>query len=85
MDDGRRRLDDLLFERATAGLEATEAAELERLLAEHPYVERDTYERAAAAVCLGSIDASEPLPPSLRSKLDAAAAMFLANAPGSGR
>lgn len=85
MSAADRRLDELLLEHATIGLGAAESAELERLLARYPDVDRDAYERAAAAVCLASLDTSAALPDSLRARLEQQAAVFIANAAAAGR
>jgi hypothetical protein len=77
--DARRRLDQLLLARATGSPSAVEREELARLLAAHPGIDYDTYERAAAAICLATIDTGETMPPSLRNNLEVAAATFVAN------
>ena len=76
----RRRLDDLLLARAIESPSTAEAEELARLLAANPNVDHDAFERAAAAVCLATLDTSEPLPSALRAKLERHAATFLASA-----
>jgi len=80
MRDLRRRLDELLLARATGSAGAVELEELARLLAEHPDIDDDAYERAAAAICLATLDTAEPMPPSLRDKLQRKAAEFVASA-----
>lgn len=85
MSDATRKLDDLLLERAAAGLDAPQLAQLERLLGAHPDIDSDVYERAAAAVVLASLDTSEPLPASLREKLERQAAAFAAERPAARR
>lgn len=80
MHSARQRLDRLLLARATTGLRSAEAAELARLMAAHPDVDQDAYDRAAAAVCLATIDTSEAMPDSLRAKLERQATAFLAGA-----
>jgi hypothetical protein len=67
-----------LLARTTEHLSEAEAAELARLLAAHPEVEPDGYERAAAAVCLAAVDTRLPLPAALRAKLERRAAEFVA-------
>jgi anti-sigma-K factor RskA len=63
------RLGDLLAQEATEGLDASERAELDRLLGAHPGADRGALERTAAAVMLaGTLDA-EPLPAALRGRL----------------
>jgi hypothetical protein len=71
-----RRLD-LLCDRALAGLDAEEAAELDRLLAEAGLAEGDdALDLAAAAVDLGCIDEPlEELPAALRAKVETAAGL----------
>ena len=79
MRDAHKRLDELLLARATGSSSAVELEELARLLAAHPDIDQDAYERAAAAVCLATLDTGESMPPSLRSKLERAAAAFVAS------
>jgi hypothetical protein len=69
--DSLARLDELLLERATGGLDAAEEAALRALLAAHPEVDEYRYERAAAAVLLASLTAIEPMPASVKRKLAA--------------
>lgn len=80
MRDSRLKLDELLLKRAVGSLTDAEEAELERLCATHPDCDPDVYERAAAAVCLAALDTREPLPETLRSKLERQAAAFVAGA-----
>jgi hypothetical protein len=77
--DARKNLDELLLARATGSASAVELEELARLLAAHPDIDEDAYDRAAAAICLATLDTAEPMPPSLRSKLELAAAAFVAS------
>jgi hypothetical protein len=81
--DARQRLDDLLLTRATQGLDAGEAQELERLLAAAAEVDEGSYERAAAAVCLAVLGGRSGLPSSVRARLERSAAE-LARAPPEG-
>jgi hypothetical protein len=81
----RNRLDDLLLARATEGLDAAAAAELERLLAAEPSDEDGGYERAAAAVCLAVLGARSALPSHVRARIQAAASGFPPAAPRSKR
>jgi hypothetical protein len=67
------RLDELLVARATQALTAAETKELERLLAARPDVDAESYERAAAAVCLAALRAPSEMPGSLRRGLARAA------------
>jgi hypothetical protein len=72
-----RRLE-LLCDRALAGLDAAEAAELDRLLAEAGEVDPLDLDLAAAAIDLGAFDEPlEPLPASLRARIEASAAEHL--------
>jgi hypothetical protein len=68
--DARQRLDDLSIARATEGLGVAEAAELNRLLAAHPYFDAGAYERAAAAVCLAVLGNGRAMPRTLRARLE---------------
>ena len=60
---------DLLIQRATTGLGAAEAAELDALLARYPDADREAFEPAVAALTLGAGGARAPLPPALRARL----------------
>jgi hypothetical protein len=77
------RLSDLLADRATQRLSAAEAAELIALLASCPDVDEHAFDRAAAAVDLSSIAGEyEPLPPSVRARVDRSAVAWLAQRKG---
>jgi hypothetical protein len=69
-----QRLDDLLFAQATEGISEAEARELEGLLAAHPKVDAQSYERAAAAVSLALLGTRRSLPSRLRERLERSAA-----------
>ena len=62
MSASSRRIDDLLLTRAIDGLSAAETRELEALLALHPRVDAEAYERAAAAICLAALGAHPAMP-----------------------
>lgn len=66
-DDARAR--DLLADRALQGLGSDEQHELDALLRRHPELDDDSFELAAAAIDLACTDVTEPLPPSLRSRI----------------
>lgn len=68
------RLMELLAVRAIEGLDAAGAAELERLLKEHPGIDANALDRAASAVWMepGAAD-MEPLPAGVRDRILAAA------------
>ena len=71
------RMLQLLADRATEGVEWTEAAEIDVWLTMNPDIDADAFERAAAAVALTRTPVSdESLPPSLRGKLLGDAAAF---------
>ncbi len=75
------RLHELLADEATVGLDASEQAELEALLARHPDADRDALARVAAEVALSGLpDVPTQLPPALRGRLEADAASFFAAA-----
>jgi anti-sigma factor RsiW len=79
MTTPRERIDALLVDEVTDGLDATARAELEALLAEHPDVDRYGFERVAAAVFLtAGATLHERMPATLRSKLTVAAERALA-------
>jgi hypothetical protein len=64
------RLLELLADRAAFGLTSTEAVELQRLLAQHPDVDADQFDRLAASIDLSLGDAHPaPLPEALRDKI----------------
>ncbi|MBK7876146.1 MAG: anti-sigma factor [Planctomycetes bacterium] len=68
--DGRARLDALLVDRATQGLSTVEARELDQLAAQHPDVDCDAYDVAAAALHLHmSSRETEALPAHLRQRI----------------
>jgi hypothetical protein len=75
------RLDELLVARATEGLTVVEERELEQLLASQPEVDRNGYERAAAAVCLAVLGAPAVMPRGLRERLARSAESFAAQLP----
>jgi hypothetical protein len=75
------RLVELLVQRATEGLSANEQIELNRLLAQGNYTDADQFEATAAALMLASAPEDEPLPDSLRSRLEQQADAFIAAAP----
>lgn len=69
----RQRVWDLLADEATQGLDASQKLELQRLLAEHPDIDPDALQLAAAASDLalfsGRWSASEALPASLHPRV----------------
>jgi anti-sigma-K factor RskA len=73
----RERLEDLLVQRATEGIDAREADELARLLDRNPEVDAQAFDRVAAVVHAACLPRAEPLPPRLRARLDAAASRFV--------
>jgi hypothetical protein len=75
------RLVELLVQRATEGLSANEQVELNRLLAEGKYSDAEQFEATAAALLLASSLENEPMPSSLRSRLEQQADAFSAKAP----
>jgi hypothetical protein len=70
MTTQRERIDALLVDEATEGLDVVARLELEQLLAKHPEVDRYGFQRAAAIAFLAACRAqTEEMPSSLRSKL----------------
>lgn len=63
-----QRLEELLAQQATEGLNQAEENELAKLLAKWPHVDEETFEYAAASVALNT--PAVPLPASLREKLE---------------
>lgn len=82
--DTRDRVEQLLAERATEGLDADRAAELDRLLAAHPEWADDTFDLAAAAIDQALSGPPEAMPGELRDRLVATAAGFSATRSSSG-
>lgn len=72
------RLADLLTQRATEGLTASERLELERLLKCHGCPDGDVIDRTAASLLLAGTLEPEALPEHLRNRLNAAADAFIA-------
>jgi hypothetical protein len=71
----QERLDDLLVEQALFGLSTSDEQELRRLLAQHPDLDPEATERAAAAAVLAMVGpASASMPASLRAKVIAQSA-----------
>jgi len=80
------RLQDLLADRAIVGLDAPEAEELRRLLAEEDTALReDEFDLAAAALTLALGVEEEPLPERLRERLERAAGEFVPSTPAAPR
>lgn len=71
------RLVDLLVKQTSEGITVAEQSELERLLGQHPGADAQLMERVAAAVALAGNLPSEPLPASLRARIEAQAAREL--------
>lgn len=70
MRSNRQEIEDLLFEAATDGLNASDAVRLETLLAANPDVDRGAFERAVALVLLAACGSvQEQMPPALRRSL----------------
>lgn len=65
----RDRLWELLADRATQGLSQAEARELDALLAQHPDVDPDSMDLAAAAVDLAIAESADAMPASLKSRI----------------
>jgi hypothetical protein len=66
-------LDELLLRRATEGLSRVETARLDELLAAHPDVDDFGYDLAAAAVLLGALSQTEPMPEHVKQRIAAGA------------
>jgi hypothetical protein len=74
----RRQIDELLVRRATEGLSPQEEVQLDVLLARHPQIDRDAFERAAATVFLAACaEPSARMPEGVRARLRGAAASML--------
>jgi hypothetical protein len=72
------RREELLIDRALAGLDASEAAELQASSSDED--DDEAFDRAAAAIDLGCFDApSEPLPEALRARIEASLPEVLAS------
>lgn len=73
------RLVDLLVKQASEGVTAAEQTEIDRRLAAHPDADRDSIARTAAALTLAADFNEEPLPGTLRERLHAEGARWLAS------
>ena len=62
------RLVELLVQRATDGLNASERVELNRLLGQEQYSDSEQFEQTAAALLLAGCPEDEPLPEDLRER-----------------
>lgn len=69
MSAGVDRIQELLAEKAIHGLPSDQSAELDRLLRFAPEWNDESYERAAAAIDLAFDEGAEPLPDSLRARI----------------
>jgi hypothetical protein len=65
----RKRLDCLLAERATHGLDHESGLELAALLAAQPELDDDRYDVAAAALEVALTVPHEPMPPAVKRRL----------------
>ena len=68
------RLFDLLTKQATEGVTSTEKSELDRLLAQYPDAHSQLIDRVVASVMLAGHLPDEPLPASLRARIESQAA-----------
>ena len=75
MSAANERLDALLVQRATEGLDAREISELDRLIRQHPHIDPHAFDRAAAALHVACLRGAA-VPARVRAKLDAAANDF---------
>jgi anti-sigma-K factor RskA len=75
------RLFDLLTKQATEGVTSTEKSELNRLLAQYPDADSQLIDRIVASVMLAGDLTDEPLPTSLRARIESQAARELPSAP----
>ena len=66
----QERMQQLLADRATEGLDAAEASELDLCLAAHPNQDEEDFERAAAAINLATLPLmADSLPSALRDRI----------------
>jgi len=72
------RLADLLARQVTEGLSDADQLELQELLAAHPEADPEALETTAASVLLAGDFAIEPMPDSLRQRMDTVADGFIA-------
>jgi anti-sigma-K factor RskA len=75
------RLFDLLTKQAIEGVTATEKSELDRLLAKYPDADSQLIDRIVASVMLAGDLPDEPLPASLRARIESQAVRELPGAP----
>lgn len=78
MASARHEVETLLALRAVGDLDATEETRLEAMLARHPDLDDDGFERAAAALTLALVPAAPEIPPSLEARLASAAEQWAA-------
>ncbi|MHC5029098.1 MAG: anti-sigma factor, partial [Planctomycetota bacterium] len=77
--NGPERTLELLADRATQGLSAPESRECEALLAEHPELDDELMDMAAAALDLAWLEpAAEPLPTAVTQRVEGAAVRWMA-------
>lgn len=69
MSASSRRLEMLLVDHATEGLDPISQAEMRSLLSQSPGLDPESFELAAAAIELACDLCEDPLPSSLRSRL----------------
>jgi anti-sigma-K factor RskA len=76
------RLFDLLTKQATEGVTSTEKSELDRLLAQYPDADSQLIDRVVASVMLAGHLPDEPLPATLRARIESQAARELPRTAG---
>jgi hypothetical protein len=74
-----RAIEALLVKRATEGLKDDERIELKRLMRAASVPDTDAFERAAAAIHAGRVEASARLPEGLRQRLERQGIEYLAS------
>jgi len=77
------RVMELLVQRATDGLNASEQVELNRLLGQSKHSDGNQFEQTAAALLLAGVGEEEPLPENLKAKLMTQAESFTVQMPRS--
>lgn len=81
MTAAAQRVQDLLIDRATEGLDPRLERQLDRLLPECPDLDPESFELAAASIELACTAAEEPLPAALRDRVARQAADFYRQEP----
>lgn len=78
MDSSLERLEDLLIRRSLEGIDETAARELRRLIAKHPQIDVEAFDRAAAAISVARVPVVAEMPARLYASIEAAGIAMVA-------